>query len=101
MSCQASHLHQLVQEISKLAEVIYNLGISTHQGRKLLTFLPGMSAHQMFNFFCQTEEYALEQVGTVYLRWCPFCFFLFFFVILLAQGYIRLRRYTDTQIKFV
>jgi hypothetical protein len=51
VSCQASHLCQLVREISKLAEIIYNLGISTHQSRKLFTFLPDTSAHQMFHIF--------------------------------------------------
>ncbi len=51
VSCQASPSRQLVQKISKLAEIIHNLGISTHQSRKLLTFLPDTSTHRMFTFF--------------------------------------------------
>jgi hypothetical protein len=51
VSCQVLPSHQLIQEISELAEIIYNLGISSYQSRILLTFLPDTSAHQMFNFF--------------------------------------------------
>jgi hypothetical protein len=41
----------LVQVISELAEIIYNLGISTNQSRKLLTFLPDTSARQELHIF--------------------------------------------------
>jgi hypothetical protein len=51
VSCQALRLRQLVREISKLVEIIHNLGISTHQSKKLFTFLPDTSAHQILHFF--------------------------------------------------
>ncbi len=50
VSCQASRLRQLVQEISKFREIIYDLGISTNQSRKLLLFLLYTSARQKVNF---------------------------------------------------
>jgi hypothetical protein len=48
VSCQASCLRQLLQEISELTEII---GISTNQSRKLFTFLPDTSARQKLHIF--------------------------------------------------
>jgi hypothetical protein len=51
LSCQVLHLHQLVQKISKLTEIVAYLGISTNQNRKLFTFFPDMSARRKLLIF--------------------------------------------------
>jgi hypothetical protein len=63
VSCQASRSHKLVGEISKLGEIIYHLGISTNQRRKLLTFLPDMSSHQKLHIFIGQRSSAFDSDG--------------------------------------